>query len=49
MGESRIDHFLASRTPFIVFEIVSDAFLMEKMRARKVGAHGSGSELLIAR
>ena len=49
MGESRIDHFLASRTPFIHFKIVFDALFMEKMRTRKIGAHDSGSELLIAR
>lgn len=48
MGESGIDHFLASWTPFVHFQIVSDAFLVEKVSARKVSAHDTSSELLIA-
>jgi|LakMenEpi03Aug12_release.lakeMendotaPanAssembly.Ray.scaffolds.fasta_scaffold3346757_1 hypothetical protein len=48
MGESGIDHFLASWTPFVHFQVVSNAFLMEKVSARKIGAHDTSSQLLIA-
>jgi hypothetical protein len=41
MGRSKFHDFLASGAPFVDFEVVTNAVLVEKMGAWKIGAHGT--------
>lgn len=42
------DDFLAGGTGLVEFEVVADAGVVEEVAAGEVGAHGAGSEFLVA-